>query len=500
MTPVSKIACAEHSAPKATSWVSRSPRPNSNAGWRPASAARTGRRISLLAAAVAVVAIGSVAALSNGWLRLPAIGSTVSPSPLASPSPSMTSSVALAPIPATPGRIEVTRIDPTTPADPVDRTFQGEIKDAYVALHVTVSCLGDGTLDFYLDGQREPVICSSEGETSVGGTLNANDDVLDYRLVTTGRISFGILVELQVLSEPLPSDDPAQSPPAFTPPSMQVSVSTLGRPGETLDLSTGCWFTYALADGTSGDGGCAEPSMGPMCCETLDVPWGADLTFSFPDGWTIAESDIDSIGQTWVDQRPAATRVITGWRQTGDETLRFEGTFTKDGDTFTTSFGVPIHGPTAVPRVPAPRFACQAPDLTVSSPPAVQLFVDGEPSTFGEFGTNSWMESYTDSPADPMPQAAVEVALGAPLTLRIAGNVCATSWAIEYGPAPSGSGLSVDRVGSLALPHRTPPDGAADGFANGFSLAALPAGDWFIEAGFGYADGSAAMGWHVIVR
>lgn len=35
---------------------------------------RRGRRLSLIAAAVAVVAIEAVAAMSNGWLRLPATG------------------------------------------------------------------------------------------------------------------------------------------------------------------------------------------------------------------------------------------------------------------------------------------------------------------------------------------------------------------------------------------------------------------------------------------
>jgi hypothetical protein len=102
--------------------------------------------------------------------------------------------------------------------------------------------------------------------------------------------------------------------------------------------------------------------------------------------------------------------------------------------------------------------------------------------------------------ADPMPRAAIEVPVGAALVLRIAGDVCATDWRIEYGPPVTGPWLSIDRVGSLVLVHRTPPDGPVDGHANRFDLAALPPGEWYIEAMFRYADGDAAVGWHVIVR
>jgi hypothetical protein len=44
-----------------------------------------GRRLSLVAAAVAVVAVGSMVALTNGWLRLPAVGVVPQPSASAAP-------------------------------------------------------------------------------------------------------------------------------------------------------------------------------------------------------------------------------------------------------------------------------------------------------------------------------------------------------------------------------------------------------------------------------
>jgi hypothetical protein len=460
---------------------------------------RTGRKVQLLAAAIAIVAIAGIATVSNGWLRVPAIGTTVTPAPSTTAAPPTSG---LQPISATPGRIEVTRIDPTDPADPIDRTFQGVIEDEYVALHATVSCLGDGTLDFDLDGQHQHVDCDSEGETTVGGTYQAADDVLDYRLVTTGRISYGLLVDLQVASEPLPSY-PAE-PDAFTAPEMQVSVATLGVPGETLLLTTGC-YSYELADGQTGTTRCPIDPGRIACCETLDVPWGADLTFTIPDGWSIDTSQIDSKGMAWVDDRSAPSRTTLGWSSLGDEVITFEGTFSKDGDTFRATYAVPIHGPAEAPTVPPPTTACGTPDLTSKTPPVVELVrhVTGRgaaPSPVaGQFGTTAWHGTFSDAAGDPMPTTAVRVAADAPLELRVAGDVCATGWTVGYGPRGTGDYSSIDQVGSLVLPHmRRPTDPPA--LANQFDLAPLPVGDWYIEAVFHYADGDAWVGWHVIVE
>ncbi len=455
---------------------------------------RTGRRLQLVAAAIAIVAFGSLAAVSNGWFRLPAIGTTISPAPSSTPSAPTSG---LQPIPATPGRIEVTRIEPTTPADPVDRTFEATIQDEYIALHSTVSCLGDGTVDFYVDGQQQHVDCSSDGQTSVGGTLQADDDVLDYRLVTTGDVAFGVLVDLQVVSEPPPSE-PAGSPPAFTPPEMQLSVSTLGRPGETLLLTTAC-YSFELADGQTAIIPCVSDPRDVACCETLDVPWGSDLTFTIPDGWSIDRSSIDTKGMNWGDDRAAPSRTITGWSTLGDEVLSVDGTYSKDGDTFMATFAVPIHGPTAEPAFPAPATTCGTADLTSKTPPAVELVMAGSPPVAGEFGTTAWGDTFSDAAGDPIPKTAVTVAAATDLGLRIAGDVCANGWDVGYGPRGTGEWLSIDQVGSLVPIHRRrPTDPSA--VANRFELTALPPGDWFIEAVFRYPDGDAWVGWHVIVK
>lgn len=452
---------------------------------------RNGRRVSYLAAAVAIVAIGTIGAVANGWLRLPAVG---------------TAPAQVNPIAATPGRTELLRVDPrpgvesqsmnaTTPFGWDGAGF--EHVDPFVI--ASLRCEGPGTVQLTID--REPtqtVECGTGGGENVIG-FSATPPEIGIAVVVDGAVSFALLVEKPSLAEiPHKSLDPSGS--AFIPPAMQVSVSTLGQPGETLLLATGCSFTYVLADGGTGSGGCAEPFFGLVCCETLNVPYGSDLTFTFPDGWSIQRSEISVVGEAWADDRAAASRTITGWRNTGGQILRFDGTFSKDGDTFSTLFGVLIHGPVDIPVVAPPSTACGAPDLTVTTPPAIRLIVDGVPSVAGTVATTSWGTTSHVVDGDPMPRTAVEIPAGATLALQVAGDVCATGWRIEYGPPVTGPWLSIDRVGSLVLPHRTPPDGPVDGHANRFDLAELPPGEWYIEATLRYADGDAAVGWHLIVR
>ena len=448
---------------------------------------RTGRRLQVMAAAVAIVAVGAVAALSNGWLKPPAIGAGPTPGPSAT---NAAPSSGLQPIPATPGRIEVTRIDPTPPTGPFDRTFEGLVERDTLPLHATVSCLGDGAIDFYLDGQHQHVDCSSDGETSVSGVFNAADDVLGYRLVVTGRLSYSLLVEQQVGSEP-PPNGASESPAAFTPPEMQVRVSTLGEPGATSLMRTAC-YSYELADGSTGTTRCPIDPSRVACCETLDVPWGSDLTFTIPDGWLIDRSEITSKDSVWTDADAAQSRSVVGWSSLGDDVIVIEGTYSKGGDRFTATFAVPIDGPDVAAAVVPSSVQCGAPDLSAPTPPTVHLFVDGAMSVAGELRTNSWRGSVSDS-AVSLPPDPVEVSAGAALELRIADDVCAGTWLVEYGPPVTDVTRSVPPVGSLVLLKQNAPGERVTEVMNRFDLAELPPGDWVILAWFRYADGEAFM-------
>jgi hypothetical protein len=154
--------------------------------------AAAGRRFSLVAAVIGAIAIGSVVAAGNGWLRLPAIGVAVSPStsprlspstPLASPTPTVLPSappgasprsdrsplgqpyeaVLVHPVgdPVKPDALEVTLFDPTTvtsrlfatipgTAFPADAGFEGVAPPSvsptgWLAIPITHPTAPDGT-------------------------------------------------------------------------------------------------------------------------------------------------------------------------------------------------------------------------------------------------------------------------------------------------------------------------------------------------------------------
>ena len=119
--------------------------------------------------------------------------------------------------------------------------------------------------------------------------------------------------------------------------------------------------------------------------------------------------------------------------------------------------------------------------------------------TLRDAGAN-WGTASHPVDGDPVPDRAIRIPAGTSLALWIADDVCATDWRIEYGPPLNGSSLSIDRVGSLVLAHRTPPDGPVNGHQNRFDLAQIPPGEWYIEAELRYVGGTAHLGWHVIVK
>jgi hypothetical protein len=99
-----------------------------------------GRRLSLLAAGVAVLAVAGLVGFGNGWVRLPAVGIVASPSPSTSASPSVAPSVAPTPTPtATP-----TPSTPATATPAAAATFRpapdlGDPTDAILARVVAVA-------------------------------------------------------------------------------------------------------------------------------------------------------------------------------------------------------------------------------------------------------------------------------------------------------------------------------------------------------------------------
>jgi len=165
-----------------------------------------GRRISLLAAAVAVVAVVVIGALGNGWLR-PAIGSQASPSPTNDASPS--SSLGLAPIvQAVDGRL-VAEILPTVAAAGDTRAVHGDVAAGDYVVSVKVECIGRGAISFTDRTHIVETTCtdtaaldpSFQPEPTLVPIVNGS---FDTTLTVAPGLTYAMLVETVPLPDHIP--------------------------------------------------------------------------------------------------------------------------------------------------------------------------------------------------------------------------------------------------------------------------------------------------------
>ena len=138
-----------------------------------------GRWMTAIAAVIAFVALGAVAAMSNGWLRLPAVGATASPSPTETPHLSATPS-ATTPASESEPPSSCATVDPSTMTDGIDILLESssDTLRSYVG-NASVYRMGDtisGTAGSFADADalNEPVmVASPASELLVSGASYA---------------------------------------------------------------------------------------------------------------------------------------------------------------------------------------------------------------------------------------------------------------------------------------------------------------------------------------
>lgn len=202
---------------------------------------RSGRRLSLMAAGLAIIAVGSIVAMTAGWIRIPGAGSELEPSvqlletPRASLGPAATPLAGIAPLVGTPGRMELIRIDPAGPTDGANGTATAPASGTSVV--TSLSCVGDGNLEIAIDGSAQGMGCSSFLSESPGVWFDVADGQVDLTYSATGSISFALLIERPGEGESPPTGsaspcdqiDPSLSP---EPPSIAARVT----PGDSIGL------------------------------------------------------------------------------------------------------------------------------------------------------------------------------------------------------------------------------------------------------------------------
>ncbi len=168
-----------------------------------------GRRLSLVAAAVAAIAVVSIVAAGNGWLKLPAIGTVPSPSASAAESAGT-----LDRIERGPGDV-VLEIAPTWSGTGANPSIEKQLVPTDFVVSIRVACLGAGMITFE---ERDRAV--SESCESVVGVPRAPDEPIAHRVPTSdgylsvrftvsAAVTYAILVE----TVPLPSRLPSMSAP-----------------------------------------------------------------------------------------------------------------------------------------------------------------------------------------------------------------------------------------------------------------------------------------------
>src|SRR6478736_5864223 len=177
-----------------------------------------GRRLSLVAAAVAAIAVVSIVAAGNGWLKLPAIGTVASPHPSSSPSPTAERSAvpSFKPVPGV-VRIEppvgstvLHEVLPTTFAAVDVGSFDADLPAEQYDVTVQILCIGSNMT--LTEGSREwPIGCYSaadENPLPASLVIPVVDGHLALRWTAEPNVGYTILVTTSALPVSLPALPP----------------------------------------------------------------------------------------------------------------------------------------------------------------------------------------------------------------------------------------------------------------------------------------------------
>lgn len=209
-----------------------------------------GRRLSLVAAVVAAIAVGSIVAVGNGWLGLPSVATAPSPSPTTSPRPTSEASTApsFKPIPGvariepTEGRTILTEVLPTMTHAVTQGSYDGNLPLEAYLVSVKVRCIGP---DFtVVEGDRSwPVSCATPGAVADQNLMDMIDiQVLNGHLALRWIVGEDVAYTLLAERVPLPASLPKLEAPDGT---IAVDASSpsdrpiAGEPGLTVTQPVG---------------------------------------------------------------------------------------------------------------------------------------------------------------------------------------------------------------------------------------------------------------------
>jgi len=150
--------------------------------------------------------------------------------------------------------------------------------------------------------------------------------------------------------------------------------------------------------------------------------------------------------------------------------------------------GTPRPTPTVAPAAhPSPAVPCGTPDAAAKRAPAPVLYRDGVQAGTGVTWSGTW-NGTSDDGLPAVPDAALDLAGGTGLEVRVTGEACALEWKVAYGAVPAG-GLFTE-PGDVLAQQLNPTLDPAFAQENRIALGELPAGEWVISVHLVFEAGS----------
>ena len=312
---------------------------------------RNGRRLSLMAAGLAAIAVGTIFALGNGWLTNgPAVGTDATPSPdpnasaapSASPAPAASMQSALPSLAMPPGTVvvDVTGKPDTSFISGESVQFEAGIVPPRGQYRVALVCVGGGTIRWDIGLFR----FAGGGERSCDGSATTTDvsegvppEDMGVIVTTSPRNTWRIVITYE------------GDAPAFIAPQLFAFA------GDAL-VGNGAGGLASCVRWNDVSDSCGVPFLARDGAREVTVPVDSSLGIVLADGWRIDSVSVDAMDRDAarrdpfgvgrelpnVDEGGERVAIPLAGLEGGEWVVRLTVSGSKGDDTFGGTYSIPV--------------------------------------------------------------------------------------------------------------------------------------------------------------